>query len=199
MQLAWASAVGELRVIPATSDEVAQHADALAAAYNDPANAALLGHTALLTPEDVVEHYATLARERAFGYLLFRDGVLAGDGDVRGITTTPRRHGGGGEAVGEFAFLIASPAAQGRGLGTAFATMIHVDAFRYADLDRLYASIVPANTASRRVFEKLGYAIDTSELAQAFADDGDVVMSIGRDAFLRRHAPAVEQIRRGLR
>ena len=99
------------------------------------------------------------------------------------------------DGAAEFAFLIASPGAQGKGLGTRFATMIHAFAFARLDLARMYASIVPANVASRRVFEKLGYALDGSAAARAFADeDEDVVMAIDRATFERMHAAALAQI-----
>ena len=49
-----------------------------------------------------------------------------------------------------------------------------------------YASIDPLNTGSRRVFEKLGFLVDTSRAARAFADEPrDVVMSIDRKTFER--------------
>lgn len=158
---------------------------ALVTAYNDPHNAPLLGHTQELTAADVRGHYEALLAQGAHPFLLVREGVLAGDGDLRGIA----------EGAGEFAFLIAAPGAQGKGLGTRFATMIHAFAFTHLPLERLYASIVPANTASRRVFEKLGYTVDESPAARAYADDGDVVMVVDRATFTRQHAAAIAQIR----
>ncbi len=137
--IAW----GDLRVIEPSADEVRAHAPALAAGYNDPRNAALLGHTAALTADDVVDHYAELAARGGVGFLLFCDGALAGDADLRGIA---------GDA-GEFAFLIAAPAQQGRGLGTRFATMIHAAAFATLGLARVYAAVLPHNAGSRRVFD----------------------------------------------
>jgi RimJ/RimL family protein N-acetyltransferase len=128
-------------------------------------------------------------RSGAHPVLLFRDGALAGDGDLRGLA--------GGAA--EFAFLIAAPSAQGRGLGTRFATMIHAYAFARLELERIYASVIPANVASRRVFEKLGYAADDSDAARAFGDEGDTVLRIDRDEFLRRHAAAVAHIQIAMR
>jgi RimJ/RimL family protein N-acetyltransferase len=181
VRISWATEHGKLVAVEPTAAEVAAHASALVRAYNDPHNAPLLGHESVLTEADVIEHYAELAH----GFLLFRDGVLAGDGDVRGIA----------DGAAEFAFLIASPGAQGKGLGTRFATMIHAFAFTELDLTRMYASIVPANVASRRVFEKLGYTLDGSAAARAYADeDDDVVMSIDRATFERGHAAALAQI-----
>lgn len=177
---------GELRAIEPYPGEVRAHAAALAAAYNDPRNAPLLGHTAALGEDDVLGHYASLDAAGAHPFLLLRGDALAGDGDLRGVTA---------EAA-EFAFLIASPAAQGQGLGTRFATMIHAFAFARLGLARVYASIIPANVASRRVFEKLGYALDASPAARAYADDdGDLVMSLDRATFTHRHAAALADVR----
>ena len=175
---------GELRAFEPSPDEVLGHAPALVAAYNDPRNASLLGHTTPLTEPDVVEHYATLYRDRAHPFLLVRDGALAGDGDLRDLA--------GGAA--EFAFLIAAPAAQGKGLGTRFAVMLHAFAFRELALERVYASVIPVNVASRRVFEKLGYREDTSPAARDRGDDGDVTLSIARRTFEARHAAALAEI-----
>ena len=188
-QLDWSTPLGALRVLEPDLDELLPHVPALAASYNEPHNARLLGHTSLLTEEDVLEHYAAVARPEGIGLLLFVDGVLAGDADLRDLD----EHGG------EIAFLIAAPSAQGKGLGTAFATMIHAAAFTDLALPRIYASILPTNTASRRVFDKLGHEVDTSEAARARGEDGDVILSIDRATFLQRHARAIAEIRRATR
>lgn len=180
---------GELSVCEPRLDEVLAHTPALAAAYNDPHNAPLLGHTQELAEVDVMAHYEALLAQGAHPFLLFANGALAGDGDIRGIA----------EGAGEFAFLIAAPSSQGRGLGTRFAIMIHAFAFAHLPVERLYASIVPENAASRRVFEKLGYIVDDSPAARAYADDGDVVMVIDRATFEREHAVAMAQIRIAMR
>jgi RimJ/RimL family protein N-acetyltransferase len=163
-----------------TPDDVTPHAEALAAAYN--ANAAMLGNTQPMTVADVVEHYAALRPPVAYPFVLLADGKLAGDGDLRGIA--------GG--VGEFAFLIAAPSAQGKGLGTRFAIMVHAFAFGHLGLERLYASVIPANVASQRVFEKLGYIVDNTA---AYGDTGDIVLAIDRATFEHRHAAALADIR----
>ena len=185
----WSTPAGELCALEPRLDEVAAHVRVLAEAYNDPHNAPLLGHEAKISETEVLDHYESLLGQGAHPFLLYRDGELAGDGDVRGI----------GDGAAEFAFLIASKAAQGQGLGTRFATMIHVFAFTHLPIDRMYASIVPANAASRRVFEKLGYAIDASPAAREFADAGDVTMSVDRATFERLHAAAMAQIRIAMR
>ncbi len=185
-QLEWTTPAGALVALEPSLDEVGPVAARLAAAYNDPHNAPLLGHTAELSPADVLEHYRTLDEGGARQFLLYRDGALAGDADLRGIA---------GDAA-ELAFLIADPAAQGKGLGTRFAIMIHALAFGPLALERIYASVIPAHTGSRRVFETLGYAVDDSEAARAYADDeGDVVLSIDRAAFARAHGAAAAEVR----
>jgi len=185
-QIEWTTPAGALVALEPSLEEVEPLAAALAAAYNDPRNAPLLGHTAELSPADVLDHYRALHEAGARQLLLYQGGALAGDADLRGIA--------GGAA--EFAFLIADPAAQGKGLGTRFAIMIHALAFGPLALERIYASVIPANTASRRVFEKLGYAIDEGEQARAYADEpGDVVLSIDRAAFARAHGAAAAEIR----
>jgi RimJ/RimL family protein N-acetyltransferase len=181
----WQTRAGALVALEPSLDEIEPIAARLAAAYNDPRNAPLLGHTAQLSPADVIDHYRAMGAGGARSFLLYRDGALAGDGDLRGIE--------GGAA--EFAFLIADPAAQGRGLGTRFALMLHALAFGPLALERIYASVIPANTASRRVFEKLGYTVDDGEQARAYADDeGDLVLSIDRATFARTHGAAATDV-----
>lgn len=172
-----------------TVGEVAAHAEALAGFYSDPANATLLGHAEPLTQADVIEHYADLDEAGARQFLLYVDGELAGDADLRGLA--------GGSA--EFAFLIGAPSAQGQGLGTRFALMLHAFAFAPpplgAGLDTVYASVVPANAASVRVFAKLGYEVDDSPAARAYADEpADLVLATHRAEFVARHAEALAAI-----
>ncbi len=182
----WTTAPGQLSAIEASAELVAQHADELARGYNEPRNAALMGHTDPIDPDEVLEHYADMIAEGARAFLLFRDGKLDGDGDLRGF------HAG----AAEFAFMIGAPDAQGKGLGTRYAQMIHAFGFRAAGLHHIYASIVPHNTASRRVFEKLGYVVDDSPTARNFADEpGDLVMAIDRATFERVNAAVLDQIR----
>jgi RimJ/RimL family protein N-acetyltransferase len=156
--------------------DIGPHAEALAAAYNHPANAPLIGNTQQLTSDDVAAHYADIDHP----FILLREGQLAGDGDLRGVIT--------GDAC-EFAFLITDPHAQGRGLGTRFAQMVHAAAFHELGLRRIYASVVPANAASLRVFAKLGYRPDED---RRFAEDpDDLVLSIDRGTFERVNAASI--------
>jgi RimJ/RimL family protein N-acetyltransferase len=141
-----------------------------------------MGHTAALTPDEVIDHYADMADEGAHQFLLYVDNVLAGDADLRGIA----------DGAAEFAFMIGAPAAQGKGLGTKFATMIYAFAFEQLHLARVYASVIPANIASKRVFEKLGCVVDDSPAARAFADEpDDIVMAIDHATFTSRNRPAL--------
>ncbi|HEX5063752.1 MAG TPA: GNAT family N-acetyltransferase, partial [Kofleriaceae bacterium] len=173
-----------------TPDELAQHAAALSVGYNEPRNAELMGHTSAISPAEVIENYTETIAGGMRAFLLFSGGELAGDADLRGL------RGGSGE----FAFMIAMPSAQGKGLGTRFATMIHAFGFRALGLSRIYASVVPHNTASRRVFEKLGYVVDNSAAARAYADEpDDVTLALDRATFERIAGSALADIRAGVR
>lgn len=187
--LEWTTPVGVLLALEPTDAELAPHVPALVAAYNDPQNAASLGHTEPLDEVDVVAHYTRLRATGDRPVLFFVDGALAGDGDLRGIA----------DGVCELAFLIAAPGQQGKGLGTRFALMLHALAFGPLALARVYASVLPANTASLRVFEKLGYQRDDSVAARAVGDAGDVVLSVDRSALCARHGSAMAEIRAAMR
>ena len=181
----WTSDAGQLSALEPTPEEVAQYAADLSRGYNDPRNANLMGHADTIDPDEVIELYADAAAEGTRSFLLFHAGAFAGDGDLRGL-----RNG-----TAEFAFMIGAPSAQGKGLGTRFATMIHAFGFQTVGLHHIYASIVPDNTASRRVFEKLGYSLDEGFVARGYADEpGDIVMSIDRTAFERVAGTALAQI-----
>jgi RimJ/RimL family protein N-acetyltransferase len=181
---------GELSALEATQAEVAQHAEALSSAYNEPGNATMMGHTEPISPAGVIESYAEGIKKGMRAFLLFHNGELAGDADLRGIKS--------GRA--EFAFMIAMPSAQGRGLGTRFALMIHDFGFRELELRRIYASVMPQNAASLRVFEKLGYVVDKTPAARAYADEpGDITLALERELFEHKHAEALSQIRIGVR
>lgn len=179
----WAQ--GRLRVFEPTLTEVLAAAPLLAAFYNDSHNSAMLTNTRELTVADVVE---TLQSLRAAGdrpFLLEQDGELMGDADFRNVA--------GAEA--EFAILIGHRAQQSRGLGTRYAAMMHVAALRVLGFERVYATIIPTNIASRRMLEKLGYQVDSSPRAASFADaEDDIAMSIDRVQFERAHADLLTQV-----
>jgi RimJ/RimL family protein N-acetyltransferase len=190
IQIDWQTDVGALLAFEPTTAEISTHSHALSIGYNDPANAELMGHGSVITPAEVVDSYADSIAAGMRAFLLFVDGAFAGDGDLRNIRGT----------AAEFAFMIAAPAAQGKGLGTRFALMIHAFGFVRLELQRIYASVVPHNTASRRVFEKLGYVQDDSPAARAYAEEpGDVTLVLDRETFVRIHAVQLGQIRMGVR
>ena len=166
-----------LRATEPTPDEIVSAAPLLAAFYNESHNRAMLAHTGELSPDEVVAYYEDLRADGSHPFLLWRQGVLAGDADFRNIR--------GGTA--EFAILIGDRGTQGRGIGTRFAVMLHAFAFRILDLARVYVSIIPGNAASRRLFARVGYRIDDSPEARDYVDeDSDVTMSIDRDVFAAR-------------
>jgi len=168
-----------------TAAEVADVAGALAAAYSEPHNARMMGHEEPFTAADVVEHYTMMLDDGARPFLLEWDGALVGDADLRAID--------GGHA--EVALMVSAPSLQGRGLGTRFALMLHTFAFSTLGLERLYVAILPSNTASRRLFEKLGYRADDSPTARAHVDDAsEASLSIARADFERAHGSAAGEI-----
>jgi RimJ/RimL family protein N-acetyltransferase len=190
IRIDWQTDAGTLVALEPTPTELATHAPALSAGYNHPANAELMGHTQAISPAEVIDSYTDSIADGMRAFLLFCDGALAGDGDLRNF----RGH------TAEFAFMIAAPSAQGKGLGTRFATMIHAFGFGQLGLQRIYASVVPHNTASRRVFEKLGYTVDDSPAGREYADEpDDVTLALDRETFLRAHAAPLAQITIGVR
>jgi RimJ/RimL family protein N-acetyltransferase len=190
IRIDWQTEVGTLLAFEPTTAELSAHSEALSVGYNDPANAELMGHAALISPAEVIDSYAESIAGGMRAFLLFLDGAFAGDGDLRNIRGT----------AAEFAFMIATPTAQGKGLGTRFALMIHAFGFQRLGLQRIYASVVPHNVASRRVFEKLGYVQDDSPAAREYAEEpDDVTLVLDRDTFVRMHAAQLAQIRMGVR
>jgi RimJ/RimL family protein N-acetyltransferase len=167
-----------LRACEPTRAQVAAAAPRLAAFYNDPHNRAMLAHAADLSVADVVAHYRRLAGDGARAFLLELDGRLVGDADIRGID----------RGRGEVAMLVGERAQQGRGLGTRFGVMVHAFAFRALGLKRMYASIIPANAASLRLFAKLGYERDDSPAARRTIDaPDDVTLSLAAERFEGLH------------
>jgi RimJ/RimL family protein N-acetyltransferase len=186
VRIEWTTDVGELAAAEPQLSDIAAHARQLAAGYNEPENARLMGHVESFSEADVIDHYQSMWRDGGRAFLLYCEGALVGDADLRGMR--------GGAA--EFAFMIAARDQQGKGLGTRFALMVNAFAFTGLGLNRIYASVAPKNLASRRVFEKLGYLLDSSAEARTFADElGDETMVIAREAFERAHAAAVAQLR----
>jgi RimJ/RimL family protein N-acetyltransferase len=192
-RIAWPDPSGELLAIEPTTAEVAASAAALAAAYSDPHNAPLMGHVDPLSPADVIEHYAGLADEGGRPFLLYDRGELAGDADFRGLAPGPDG------PTAEFAIMVAARAAQGKGLGTRFALMLHRFAFAPPPLGlglgRIYVAIVPQNAGSRRLFAKLGYRADHSPTARIYVDEeDDLSLSLGAAEFARDHGAKVAAV-----
>jgi hypothetical protein len=66
--------------------------------------------------------------------------------------------------------------------------MLHAWAFRGLGLHRVYVTILPANRASVRLFEQLGYGPDTSPRARSLIDEeSDVSLSVERSLFELQH------------
>lgn len=176
-----------LEAIEPTAEELLRAAPALAAFYNDDHNRRMMAHDdEPHAPEDVIAYYEVLRAEGGRPFLLYLDGLLMGDADFRNVR----------EGSGEFAIMIGARAAQGRGLGTRFGRMLHAFGFQILRLARIYISVIPANTASRRLFEKLGYQIDESPAARAFIDEeSDLTMSLARATFDRARTDDLTAIR----
>jgi RimJ/RimL family protein N-acetyltransferase len=182
----WSGAQGVLAAVEPTLEEVRARAGELSAAYNDPHNSRMMANTIDFSAADVVANFEEMAEEGARQFFLYDGAAFAGDADLRNISAR----------AAELAILIAARPTQGKGLGTRFATLLHVFAFRGLALERLYVTILPENVASRRVFEKLGYSLDPSPDARAYADDPrDLSMSIARGDFERAHPAAMAEVR----
>ncbi|MBI4864205.1 MAG: GNAT family N-acetyltransferase [Candidatus Riflebacteria bacterium] len=170
----------------ADPEEVERQARTLSGWYNDDYNRGMMDHTCLMTPQDVVDHFHASQAQGGRVFLLYHDGELMGDGDFRGITCR----------AAEFAIMIGARTAQGKGLGTRFTTLLHAFAFRELKVLTASLTIVPKNVPGRRCYEKVGYAVDGSAEARAYADhDDDIAMSLPRDEFERRHGEILDQIR----
>ena len=179
-----------LRAIEPTPDEVRAAAAPLSSYYNDEHNRAMLTHEDDMSDEEVVGHY-TESRERGDRlFLLEQDGTLVGDADFRHFDAESA----------EYAIMIGARNLQGRGLGKKFTTMLHAWAFRGLGLDRVYVTILPANRASLRLFEQLGYGPDSSPRARSLIDEeSDVTLSVERPAFEKQHGAMMDGVRFGLR
>lgn len=179
----WRQGEETLTALEPTTEELGRAAPELAAFYNDSHNRAMMAHESdAYTAADVSAYYQQLRAEAGRPFLLFLDGVLLGDADFRNIE----------DRAGEFAIMIGGRATQGRGLGTRFGLMLHAFGYDVLGLERIYISVIPANTASRRLFEKLGYQIDDSPEAREFIDEeSDLTMSLSSVTF--QGARAVER------
>jgi RimJ/RimL family protein N-acetyltransferase len=178
----WKQGGETLMAIEPTDEELGRAAPDLAGFYSDDHNRRMMAHQEEgFTAEEVVAYYQELRAEEGRPFLLYLNGALMGDADFRNIDLE--------DATGEFAIMIGGRATQGRGLGTRFGRMLHLFGFETLGLERIYISVIPANAASRRLFEKLGYQIDESPEAREFIDEeSDLTMSLARTAFERARA-----------
>jgi len=165
-----------LRALEPTVDEVRAAAPALASFYNAPYNRRMMANTISMSAEDVVASFTELGAEGGHPFLLYAGERLVGDGDLRHLDLCA--------GAAEVAVLVGDRASQGRGLGTRFTALLHAFGFQVLGLERIYASILPANEPSLRLFAKLGHAPDASEAARSFTDEpGDVTLSVSRATF----------------
>jgi RimJ/RimL family protein N-acetyltransferase len=178
--VSWTGSDGLALAFEPTRQEVAAASPHLSGYYNDTHNRAMMAHGEDMSQQDVVEHYEGVWGEGGHNFLLDIDGELMGDADLRHVDMATR--------TAEFAIMIGQRATQGRGMGTRFTLMLHALAFGALGLERIYITIIPANKASQRLFEKIGYEIDNSVAARDYIDEeDDITMSFGREQFQRLH------------
>lgn len=166
--------------------EIQQALPELARFYNERHNRSMLGNTMAMAEPEILRYYAEMQDADARPFLLHLDDKLMGDADLRHIQPP----------FAEFAILIGDRTRQGHGLGLQFSLLIHALAFADLNLERIYASILPENAASLRLFEKLGYTRDLGAQALTYADaDTDVILSLDRARFAQLHEISRVQIR----
>jgi len=181
----WTTGGRRLRAFEPTAGELARISPVLADYYNEPHNRAMMANTVAMTVEEVVQHWHSMWAVGGRPFLLECDGEIVGDADFRHV----------GETSAEFAILVGRRSEQGKGLGLRFGILLHTWAFRALGLERIYASIIPANIPSQRLFASLGYVADDTAAARAFADEAsDLTFSIGRAEFDVRHGGALGEI-----
>ncbi|HEY5281331.1 MAG TPA: GNAT family protein, partial [Polyangia bacterium] len=138
-----------------------------------------------MSAEEVVEYYSESREDGDRLFLLEQNGVLVGDADFRNIDADSA----------EYAIMIGARNLQGQGLGRKFTIMLHAWLFRGLGLDRVYVTILPANRASVRLFEQLGYDADNSPRARGLMDEeDDVTLSVGRAAFEKQHGAMMDEV-----
>ena len=179
-----------LRAFEPTTGELGAVAAQLSSYYNDEHNRAMLTHEDDMSIEDVVDHYAESREQGDRLFLLEQDGALVGDADFRHFDAESA----------EYAVMIGARSLQGRGLGRKFTTMLHAWAFRGLGLDRVYVTILPANHASIRLFEQLGYRPDNSPRARGLIDEeSDVTLSVERSSFEKQQGAMMDGVQFRLR
>jgi RimJ/RimL family protein N-acetyltransferase len=179
-----------LRAFEPTADEVRAVAARLSGYYNDEHNRAMLTHEDDMSADEVIVHYTESRKRGDRLFLLELDGLLVGDADFRHFDAESA----------EYAIMIGARNLQGRGLGRKFTTMLHAWALRGLGLRRVYVTILPANRASIRLFEQLGYGPDHGFRARSLIDEeSDVTLSMERSAFEEQHGAMMDGVRFGLR
>ena len=185
--VAWVSPDGRLEAIEPSRPEVEAAAPRLSAWYNEPHNRAMMSNETEMAPDEVVRHFEDVAQKGGRNFLLYADDRLMGDADLRHVDEAAH--------TAEFAIMIGERNIQGRGYGTRFALMLHAFAFETLRLEHIYVSIIPQNSGSLRLFEKLGYQSDDSPAARAYIDEpDDVTLSFARADFLRLHSATVQKL-----
>ena len=160
---------------------VARSAEQLRDWYNASENASMMDGSGEMSRGDVIEFWRELRAAGGRGFLAFVDGRLVGDADLRRI------HDG----AAEFALMIGPAAEKGRGIGRTLASMIHVFAFRELALTRVFVPPRRDNHRVRALNAYLGYELDESERARAFADGPDSeTYSLAAEAFRAKHRAA---------
>ena len=178
----WVDHEVRYRIAEPGAPELEAAAPRLSAWYNEPQNRALLTNEQELSPADVHAHYAAMRAAGDRPFLFYKDGALVGDGDLRGFASREA----GPEA--EYALLIGEHGAKGRGLGTRFSLMVLHFAFGALGLARVFASVIPKNTGSLRMFEKLGFHVDASLAGRRYAEHAhDVCLRLDAAEFARLH------------
>lgn len=179
----WADHGGAWRIAEPDEAALQTAAPLLSAWYNEPRNRALLTNEQDLSPEDVVAHYAAMRTAGDRPFLFYKDGALVGDGDLRGFGA----YEAGPEA--EYALLIGEHRIKGRGLGTRLSHLVLHLAFGPLGLARVFASVIPENKGSLRMFEKLGFQVDPSPAGRRYAEhERDVCLRLEAGEFARLHA-----------
>jgi RimJ/RimL family protein N-acetyltransferase len=185
--VSWQASDGLLEAHEPTSPEIAAAAVQLSDWYNEDHNRAMMSNEDEMSPAEVCAHYADVSAQGGRNFLLFRDGRLMGDADLRHVDLAAR--------TAEFAILVGERNVQGRGFGTRFTLMLHALAFLTLGLEHIYVAIIPKNRGSLRLFEKLGYRDDDSPAARSYVDqDDDVTKSFSREEFLRLHGEIARQL-----
>ena len=162
--------------------ELARAAETLSIWYSDPSNLPMMLIEKPIPPEQIpnVHHRLRAAGGRTF--LLFCDGELVGDADFRHIES--------GRA--EFAILVGQ---KGRGLGTSFSILLAELAFRHLGLHHIYLTVILANLAARRCYEKVGFRVDDSPIARSYIDaDTDIAMVLSADTLYACHGTTLDAI-----